>query len=149
MPSSSHIKPILNVSSRDKVIEYLSLVLDKHKDDFDTFIVSGYSMTVIGSILAFMYEKELMIVRKTKTINSDYNIEGLSGARCVFVDDLICTGDTLQRCIDGAELYISKIIGIVTWSELTMTHDLPEGVTIPIWSDEKKFEELRASLKGI
>lgn len=150
MPSTSHITPLINTSYRNKVVEYLIHVLNKHEDEFDTFVMTGYSMSTIGSILAHHYQKDIMIVRKSKSINSDYDIEGLSGAKCVFVDDLICTADTLMRCMEISTVF-SKIVGIVTWSDMIpYGPELPYNAqNIPIWFDVNKFEELEKFLKGL
>lgn len=68
---------------------------------FDTMVGRGLSGSLVVPILARAMNKYFAIVRKTGDgSHSARQIEGKLGKRWIFVDDLICTGDTFKKSIE-------------------------------------------------
>lgn len=69
--------------------------------DFDSFAVCGVSGLLIGTLAAERMGKGLIVVRKGEDCHSSSQIECSNHAhKFVIIDDLSCTGETLQRMID-------------------------------------------------
>lgn len=79
----------------EESIELLRLV------DFDTFVCVGVSGLIVAPLLAHEMNKCLLVVRKSydSIINnhSGERIEGITGSRWIFVDDVVASGATRHR----------------------------------------------------
>lgn len=64
---------------------------------FDTIVVTGLSGTLIGLPVAIALDVNLAVARQIPGDHSSRMVEGRIGERWVFLDDLICSGDTLTR----------------------------------------------------
>lgn len=117
MIASDHIKPMLRPSQRKTIVNWCVDILLNRTHEFDTIVVSGHSMTMIGSIIAHILDKKLLLVRKYETINSEYMIEGQKYTRCVMIDDCICTGDSIIRCNEAIEEFEGDFVGFLLWSD--------------------------------
>jgi adenine/guanine phosphoribosyltransferase-like PRPP-binding protein len=74
---------------------------------FEAFAVSGLSGIVLASVLAHRMRKALVIVRKEETPspNSYNKIEGPDDLTSfVVLDDLISSGGTLRRIVEGVAI---------------------------------------------
>ena len=67
--------------------------------EFDTFVGRGLSGALVAPLLARAMGKWFAIARKpcTEGDHSGQTIEGSMGDRWVFVDDLICSGNTFRK----------------------------------------------------
>jgi len=114
--SCSHLWPILDIKQRKEVVSDCLKCLAAHKDNFDAIAVSGYSMSLIGSIIAHKMNKGLIIVRKDEDERaSNFEVEGTVCDRYIIIDDLICSGETLRRITNKiSELHHSpaKLYGV-------------------------------------
>ena len=68
--------------------------------DYDGILVSGGVSGMFGAVLASHLKKEIVVARKKDVSTaSDYKLEGITEQlKLVFVDDLICSGETLKHC---------------------------------------------------
>jgi hypothetical protein len=66
---------------------------------FDTVVVTGVSGMLLGPIIAYKYDKNLLVVRKPddSSNHSTMSVEGALGDRWLFVDDQTSSGATLSR----------------------------------------------------
>ncbi len=115
MPHNSWQKPVFDISSRDLIIEELVKEIEKDNVVFQYGIiaVSGISGVSIGSILSYLTKIPLAVVRKESDIRtSEYDLEytnlNLKTWNYCFIDDLIDTGKTLKRVIEGLEKETEK-----------------------------------------
>ena len=84
--------------SRGEVID--DAVGKLESKDFDTIVVTGVSGLLIGSILAHILDKHLVVVRKDEDVSTHSQpgmVEGILGGRWLFVDDFVSSGETLLR----------------------------------------------------
>lgn len=67
--------------------------------DFDTFVGTGLSGTIVAPVLAYALHKNFMIIRKDddESTHSPSTSEGTLGKRWIFVDDFIGSGKTRER----------------------------------------------------
>ena len=66
--------------------------------DFDTIVGTGMSGAIVVPRLADLLNVSWVLVRrKNESNHADGMLEGVMGNRWLFVDDLIASGDTLQR----------------------------------------------------
>lgn len=127
-------KPLHTAASRRKIVNELSKECQAHKNEFDGFVVTGYSMAVLGSILADRLNKDLAIVRKdTDRRHSWLDAEGRHGLRWVFVDDLISSGDTLRDVLKKIKTIDGTVVASMTWhsSPQSAVNSREQGV--PSW----------------
>ncbi|MEK6860493.1 MAG: hypothetical protein AABY07_00850 [Nanoarchaeota archaeon] len=101
----SYISEILK--DRDKKV---ALGVKALKDkEFDSIIVRGVSGMIIGTSLALKLKKNLVIIRKEKSIHSGQEVEfAIQPKKCVFVDDLVCSGETFRE----VKSKLDELIGI-------------------------------------
>lgn len=89
------------------------------KVKFDTIVCAGVSGMIFAPTLAYLLKKQLVIVRKSKAgHHSDRLIEANCSeetvGKCVFVDDLIDTGETWRRVVKKTNSYFcnrSEFVG--------------------------------------
>jgi len=87
-------------SDRSKHLKMAREMIRKSGVKFDTIVVSGISGMMFGSPLSLSMRKDIAIVRKGESTHSNHKIESTKEiGRWIFVDDLICTGETFQRVI--------------------------------------------------
>jgi len=65
--------------------------------DFDTMVGMGLSGSLVVPVLARLFDVNFAIVRKEYSSHDHSEIVGRIGHRWIFVDDFICSGQTLQR----------------------------------------------------
>ena len=73
---------------------------DKEPLDINCLVCTGLSGTVMASAISFVTNIPLVIVRKEKNTHSNLRVEigdGLEELKVAFIDDMICSGDTIKR----------------------------------------------------
>jgi len=96
----SHLYKVLDPETRGKVIAKCIKVLKPHLNKFDAIAVCGYSMALIGPSVADAIGKPIIIVRKSnRNTASQFPVEGVVCNRYIIIDDLICSGTTINRVI--------------------------------------------------
>lgn len=87
--------------------------LKPFKDEFDTIVVRGFSSTIPGGAIAVRMKKGVLVSRKEGVESYSQNlIEGMHAGRCVFVDDLFCTGKTLGKVVSDVQSTGGKLVGL-------------------------------------
>jgi adenine/guanine phosphoribosyltransferase-like PRPP-binding protein len=106
------------VSSPEYVIERAQSKLSASSISFDTLVGTGLSGAVIVPRLAESLGVNWLLVRKRNDgSHSPQPCEGYLGRRWLFVDDLIDSGETLNRCRDivarvaGLRRYATEHVG--------------------------------------
>lgn len=111
--SCDHEKQLLTHADLKRTVEIALPILRRHKHQFDSFVVTGYSSSLIGSILALKMKKNLTILRKdSDSRHSRHMFEGVVGSRNVFVDDLVSSGDTLKFVYRRLQEFHCSLYGV-------------------------------------
>ena len=133
-----HEKELFVNDELNEVVEYCVKCLRPHLNEFDAIAISGYSMAIVGSILAHKLGKNIILVRKeSDSSHSLYTVEGLHEQRVVLVDDLICSGDTFKYINLMLTSICCFVVGYLTYSPM---HRCPYyGFSFPYWGIEQKF----------
>ena len=114
----------------------------KHRDKFDCIVVSGYSSTIIGSIIADRMNKDILIARKEgEPRNSHRVIDGMVGGKYIFLDDLVCSGATIKRIKDAVHAGDGELYGYWLYRQgKTLSMSCLEGLE-PLHSHNYQIEE--------
>lgn len=108
-----HERKLFDLTTRNEIVIKLLAALDPYKDKFDAIVVSGYSMALIAPIIADNLQKNLVLVRKeSECRHSSYVVEGVHYQKCLFLDDLICSGDTFNYVKTQLERINCEIVAI-------------------------------------
>lgn len=111
-------KCLLTPRARHYVTQAIIDQLIERHDEYDGFVICGYSMAIIGSILADRLNKDLVIVRKNyDSYHSPSNVEGWTNQKLLFIDDMIFMGETLEHVNREIKQLSSKIVGIGVWRQ--------------------------------
>jgi len=111
-----HVQGLLRADTYQKVINYCIKYLKPHAHEFDAIAVSGYSMALVGSTIAFKMKKNLVLVRKpSESRYSPLDAEGITGQKIVFIDDCIASGSTFKRVADKITELDCKVVGYITY----------------------------------
>lgn len=97
---------------------YLDRAISKLRGiEFDTIVFSGMSGAIFAPLLADRLGKEIALVRKESDSNhSCMSVEGYADIRkYVFVDDLICSGDTFRRCQEKIQKFAPSAICVASY----------------------------------
>lgn len=118
---ATHIAATVNRRARNKAIEDCMAALKNI--EYDTFAFQGASGIGISLILAHLLQKETILVRKDgepRQADARYKVEGYKEAkRYIVVDDLISTGMTAARVIQGVHSLApeAELVGILLYYE--------------------------------
>lgn len=79
--------------------------LRKRTKEFDAIAFTGMSGAALAPILAYLLDKQLIIVRKDRTAEASHSTATVEyiyplKPRIVIVDDFVCEGLTIKRIID-------------------------------------------------
>jgi hypoxanthine phosphoribosyltransferase len=129
-----------------RIVEIIVPRLKRRRHDFDGFVVSGYSMSLISSILAYKMNMPVAVVKKqNEKRHSGFTAEGLCNKRWLIVDDLICSGDTIRHVQGAIEGISGKVVGVVLYN--AGYNDSPHkrnigvfGETIDAWFSFASYE---------
>jgi adenine/guanine phosphoribosyltransferase-like PRPP-binding protein len=95
---ASHTCRVLNHKSRNKVIIKAVCDLRKISDQFDSIACCGVSGLMVVPQIAELLDKHIVIIRKENDrCYSDFPMEGVTPFRYIIVDDLVCSGYTIQH----------------------------------------------------
>ena len=107
MAHVDYLLDTVNPPVRDKTVNWIKEQIDSiiGPKSFDTIAVRGLSGIGIGSIIAYIYKKDLCILRKTddKSNHSNLRLECLDVKKYIIIDDLVDSGDTCKEIIEGVE----------------------------------------------
>ena len=93
--------------------------LRKHRKKFTAIAVRGYSAAIFGGIVASKMKKNIILVRKPKESedrHSEKLVEGISNQSCVFIDDLIASGKTVEKVIEGLHELKCNLYGVYLYN---------------------------------
>ena len=131
----SHEVELFDTKTRTKIVKTLLKILKPRIEEFDAIAISGYSMAMISPILADKLKKNIVLVRKPSEDRiSSYRAEGIHYQRCIIIDDLICSGFTFIRIIDGLKEIHCTTIGFVLYNDSMTRHQYKD---IPCWGKIK------------
>lgn len=99
---ASHTCHVLNHKIRNKIIIKAVCDLRKIKNEFDSIACCGVSGLLVVAQIAELLNKNILIIRKNEKRYSEFRTEGIAPLRYVVIDDLICSGTTVN--------HITKII---------------------------------------
>ena len=134
-----HEAELFTTKTRTEIVKTLIKILNPRKKEFDAIAISGYSMAMISPIVADKLKKNLVLVRKPSELRiSSYGVEGLHNQRCIIIDDLICTGNTFRRVLDGLKKIDCTPVGFVVYNT-SSSNNKESGV--PCWGIVKNYEE--------
>jgi adenine/guanine phosphoribosyltransferase-like PRPP-binding protein len=137
--ASVHMKYSFNFSSREIIVKKIIKALKPKTNEFDSVVVSGYSMALVGSIVAHALKKNIVLVRKPSELRiSGYETEGIHNQRCIIIDDLVCTGNTFRRVLDGLKKINCTPVGFVVYNDSYTCTKFDE---VPYWGNTKKYQE--------
>lgn len=99
----------------DRAVEDLSGVIETAKAeladvDFDTFVATGLSGTIVTPALALAMGKHFLILRKENddSHHGGGRPVGWLGRRWIFVDDFVSSGKTFERVCRVVDLIIRE-----------------------------------------
>lgn len=94
---ADHTSRVLNHKSRNKIVVQAVCDLRKIENTFDSIIVTGISGLLVGPDVASILNKHLVVIRKsTEECYSPFIIEGVIPHNYIILDDLICSGKTVN-----------------------------------------------------
>ena len=114
--SCSHLKSVLDPSTRQGVIKKAIEELTPIAQTFDAVAFCGNSGALVAPIVADALNKTILLVRKSGIDCASYEIvEGAVASRYIIIDDLVCSGKTLrhiQQSIKKHHFAMSECSGI-------------------------------------
>jgi hypothetical protein len=111
------------------MIETAVARLSQFADKFDAICVSGNSGCLSGIPVAFLMNKDIIIIRKPD-VNSHTTgtiFEGKTNQRYIILDDQISSGATVRRMIEGAALGNCTCVGMYMMYLTREDTDIPIG----------------------
>ena len=108
--SCGYLRSALHGASLTEIVSDLIGKIEAEKLDFDAIAVRGTSGLLVGTMIAAMMNKSLVVVKKPNDgTHSGYEVEGASVAfeehgkalRYIIVDDLVSSGSTVQAIVNG------------------------------------------------
>ena len=96
-----YMKTAVRINLLKKRIEMAMQILKKKKVCFDTIAFRGMSGAILGTSLALLLNKQIIMVRKSKqNTHSDYLVEGFrQSKKFLIVDDFVSSGNTAREII--------------------------------------------------
>ena len=113
---ATHTVKILNHKHRQATIDHAIKVLSKYK--FDGIACSGVSGLMLVPQLCEKLDKNIIVVRKIKeTRYSPFDYEGVPPKKYIIVDDLVSSGNTVQRILElfKEEIPSAKCVGYYSY----------------------------------
>ena len=123
MIAAPHVKSNLNHADRKVIIDRIVDRLKDSVDEFDAIAISGYSMSLIGSTVAHLLGKNLILVRKSSDVRySKLEVEGCPNQRYIIIDDMMETGSTIKNVVNKIETLLFDCVCVAVgmyYSRLT------------------------------
>ena len=94
---ASHTCHVLNHKERNRIIIKAVCDLRKISNDFDSIACCGVSGLMVVPQIAELLNKNILIIRKNEKRYSEFRTEGIAPLRYVVIDDLICSGTTVNH----------------------------------------------------
>jgi orotate phosphoribosyltransferase len=94
---ASHTCHVLNHKIRNKIIIKAVCDLRKIKNEFDSIACCGISGLMVVPQIAELLNKNILIIRKNEKRYSEFTTEGVAPLHYVVIDDLICSGTTINH----------------------------------------------------
>jgi adenine/guanine phosphoribosyltransferase-like PRPP-binding protein len=114
----SHTSRILSHKYRNKIIMSTYKYLKELDIEYDAIACCGTSGLMVVPQLAELLNKNIIIVRKKCDSGySDFIIEGTNTHNYIIIDDLICSGSTVEHIIKNIneDSYFAKCIGVYSY----------------------------------
>lgn len=113
----SHTSRILSHKYRNKMIMTTYQHLKKYDGSYDAIACCGTSGLMVVPQIAELLNKNIVVVRKQIDGYSDFLVEGACTRQYIIIDDLICSGGTVEHIIKNIkeELPIAKCIGVYSY----------------------------------
>lgn len=102
MNHASHLNHSSTVDCQKILVNDICDLLEPIEYTFDYIVVSGVSGLLVGPVIAYLLDKQIVVVRKTKGDHSTHTVEFLpeeTDFSYLILDDLVCSGDTLKRMV--------------------------------------------------
>lgn len=113
-----HIRPLFDAKNFSIIVRKCVAELRPFIKDFQAIAITGYSSALIGPAVAMRLKKNLCLVRKEgEKCASGYGVEGLPNQKYVFIDDLICSGRTLQRVYTNMRMLKGTLVGVWLYND--------------------------------
>lgn len=114
----NHEKYIFGSETRNIIIDRIMNIVNPRVDEFDAIAVSGYSSSIISTIIADKLNKNVLLIRKSSDIrHSNFKVEGFKNQRVLFIDDCVDSGDTLNRVRRGCTTHNCTLVGLVLYND--------------------------------
>ncbi len=116
MQGSTHTVEILNHKRRKQIVEKICNKLSSI--NFDTIVCSGISGLLVVPSVSERLNKNILIVRKDNEIKySPFDYEGTPPSNYIIVDDLVSSGQTIQRILSlmREEIPSAKCVGFYSY----------------------------------
>lgn len=158
---SPYLDAILDSKKIKTTINNLILMLKKidRKSPFSTIVVRGLSGIVPASIISYLLDKKICIVRHDLTAHAQYMVEGcVPMTRFVIIDELISSGATISEIFNnlnetGHRLdFHERCLGVILYANRYYTDyfDFKFGKNIfkiPVYCTKDNEEVFKAKLK--
>ena len=95
----SHTSRILSHKYRNKIIMNTYAALKKYDKEYDAIACMGVSGIMVVPQIAELLNKNIIVVRKQIDGYSDFMVEGAYTHKYIIIDDLICSGGTVESII--------------------------------------------------
>ena len=97
---ANHTSRILNHKYRNKIIMSSYAYLKQLTFEYDSIVCCGASGLMVVPQIAEILNKNIVVVRKHNDSGySKFTVEGVASKKYIIVDDLICSGDTIQHIL--------------------------------------------------
>lgn len=95
---AAHTCRVLNHKHRNKIIIKAVCDLRKIKNQFDSIACCGTSGLLVVAQIAELIDKNIVVIRKRdERCYSDFPMEGATPYRYIILDDLVCSGSTINH----------------------------------------------------
>lgn len=111
---AAHISRIVNHAYRRSIIDKACYDLRNLDIDYDAIACCGVSGFMVVPEIAEKLNKNIVVIRKQIDGYSNFLVEGATTNKYIIIDDLICSGDTIQYIINTIyeETPMSKCVGV-------------------------------------
>jgi len=159
--ASPYLESALSNYGRKEICERLIASIKNSHIEFDAIAVRGASGLIIGPIVAYLFDKPLVVIRRDNELDN-HNCHGsnIVEYNCCFntyiiLDDLVCSGKTVKTIIKNINKETDKeadCVGVFLYER----HCDPEivrktGIKIPVYlthpDDLKEIEERKTIMK--